>query len=635
MLASETARLVLSYLHELEYAETREKFMSECSGIAELRSLGPKELKYACRVNNRTLTDLLKEYIRYYQKFYMCTEIIHNFVFSLETQIRELAEEISTEDDEDLKFDRPLRILKVIRGLLKKRDSVNKKKCAAETKETSTQTQVEASRISTTSENVFTQTDNVSPRRNGSGPPRSGNGDKAPFFHSNIRIIPNVRSGFVPILPRSPAKRPAPAPLQEGEATTPENQPDKNVKKSKPQQNNSPDDREQSNVAQEFDEIELVDVGKKIATAIPADGVNSTNISAIADKYLDDEDLFYNLLEAYSSLKNPNAENESDEEMNTPVTSPLGPDDLGQGESDEQNLVEPSSMDEGEIEQNIEEPDPENGGDTHVNESKEHKSSEEAKKDAERLDTLAQLVQSTINDVTENYDEDTAPIKIRTESVVSQAQLKEPRGSKRPSKKLERQKDSDGQLNSFQRQLRGIIGKSGAVNHTISDRNPVPQCNPEPVEKNPIMSKFTSLCNEKISLPSEHITEQNSKPKEEEKQASVTEGIKITNLSSNSNPEPLEENLMSKFAFLSNEKMNIPPESEKVSKPKKQASVTGSSDINSKVQIPKVKPSMMKPAKRQRCKKCSACLSEPCGDCAPCRDKPSNGGKGKLKKRCM
>ena len=154
---------------------------------------------------------------------------------------------------------------------------------------------------------------------------------------------------------------------------------DKNVKKSKPKQNNSPDDREQSNNVQEIDEIELVDVGKKIATAITADGVNSTNISAIADKYLDDEDLFYNLLEAYSSLKNPNTENDSDEEMNTPVTSPL-PDDLCQGESGEQNVVEP--VDEGEIEENLEEPSPENVGETDVNKNKELKSTEETKKAA-------------------------------------------------------------------------------------------------------------------------------------------------------------------------------------------------------------------------------------------------------------
>ena len=141
------------------------------------------------------------------------------------------------------------------------------------------------------------------------------------------------------------------------------------------------------------------------------------------------------------------------------------------------------------------------------------------------------------------------------------------------------------------------------------------------------MSKFASLCNEKISNSSEDITKQNSKPKEEEKQASVTESSNVTNGSSKSqlspkcNPEPVDENLvMSKFAFLSKENMNIPPENfiETISKLKKQAPVTEGSNKNPKVQIPKVKPSMIKPAKRQRCKKCSACLSEPCGDCAPC-----------------
>ena len=64
MLKSEIARLVLSYLSESDYGETREKFLSECSSIAELRSLGPKELKNACKINNKSLTDHLKEYIR-------------------------------------------------------------------------------------------------------------------------------------------------------------------------------------------------------------------------------------------------------------------------------------------------------------------------------------------------------------------------------------------------------------------------------------------------------------------------------------------------------------------------------------------------------------------------------------------
>ena len=99
------------------------------------------------------------------------------------------------------------------------------------------------------------------------------------------------------------------------------------------------------------------------------------------------------------------------------------------------------------------------------------------------------------------------------------------------------------------------------------------------MEDNLIMSKFAFLCNEKINSPSEDIIEDttNSKPNEEEKQASV---------------------VMSK-----NDTKNQNSKSTK-----------------------------MKPAKRQRCKKCPACLAEPCGNCPPCRDKVCNGGRGILKK---
>ena len=63
-LPSETGRLVLSYLLDQGYEETRERFMSECGAIAELRDLDREDLEFACKVNNRSLTELLKEYNR-------------------------------------------------------------------------------------------------------------------------------------------------------------------------------------------------------------------------------------------------------------------------------------------------------------------------------------------------------------------------------------------------------------------------------------------------------------------------------------------------------------------------------------------------------------------------------------------
>ena len=486
----------------------------------------------------------------------------------MENQIRKLAEEISTEEDEDLQFDRPLRILKIIRDLLKKRDSVSQKKAVAEMTEASTQTQhVEISRATSLNlqksssvriNNEDTQSVKVLPKRSGSGPPRSSDGDKAPFFHTNIRVIPKVRTGFVPILPRSPAKPAAPAP-------PPEETGSENIKKSKIQEKQM-----QSNEV--FDKIELVDLGKKIATAIPVnlEGVNSTNISAIADKYLDDDDLFNNLLEAYSSF-NPTTEIESDQEMNTPVTSPM-PDDLSHEEISEQNFVEIEHLSEDE------------GEATDSNKNQEPKVTEETKADAERNDTLAQIVQSTISVVTENYEEDTAPLKNEKESLnLNQPKVKEPRVRKRSSKNLKKRKDDDAQLNSFQRQLRGIIDINSSVHHSNSGKDKqVSKPKPQLMEDNFIMSKFTFLCNEKINSLSEDKIEDttNSKLNEEEKQASVD---------------------MSK-----NDTKNQNSKSTK-----------------------------MKPAKRQRCKRCPACLAEPCGNCPPCRDKVCNGGRGILKKGCM
>ena len=40
--------------------------MSECGAIAELRDLDREDLEFACKVNNRSLVELLKEYNRSY-----------------------------------------------------------------------------------------------------------------------------------------------------------------------------------------------------------------------------------------------------------------------------------------------------------------------------------------------------------------------------------------------------------------------------------------------------------------------------------------------------------------------------------------------------------------------------------------
>ena len=63
-LPNEVARLVVSYLLENNYERTREVFMSECPAVAELKSLKPQTLIHNSTVNGRTLTKILKDYMR-------------------------------------------------------------------------------------------------------------------------------------------------------------------------------------------------------------------------------------------------------------------------------------------------------------------------------------------------------------------------------------------------------------------------------------------------------------------------------------------------------------------------------------------------------------------------------------------
>ena len=63
-LPSDLARLVVSYLLENKYEDTREVFMSECPALAELRSLSPPALVHSLTVHGRTLSKILKDYMR-------------------------------------------------------------------------------------------------------------------------------------------------------------------------------------------------------------------------------------------------------------------------------------------------------------------------------------------------------------------------------------------------------------------------------------------------------------------------------------------------------------------------------------------------------------------------------------------
>ena len=63
-LPSEVARLVVSYLLENKYDGTRDVFMSERPALAELRSLSPPALVHSLTVHGRTLSKILKDYMR-------------------------------------------------------------------------------------------------------------------------------------------------------------------------------------------------------------------------------------------------------------------------------------------------------------------------------------------------------------------------------------------------------------------------------------------------------------------------------------------------------------------------------------------------------------------------------------------
>ena len=63
-LPSEVARLVVSYLLENKYDGTREVFMSECPALAELRPLTPQALAPNTTIDGRTLSKILKDYMR-------------------------------------------------------------------------------------------------------------------------------------------------------------------------------------------------------------------------------------------------------------------------------------------------------------------------------------------------------------------------------------------------------------------------------------------------------------------------------------------------------------------------------------------------------------------------------------------
>ena len=63
-LPSDLARLVVSYLLENKYEDTREVFMSECPALAELRSLSPPAMVHSLTVHGRTLSKILKDYMR-------------------------------------------------------------------------------------------------------------------------------------------------------------------------------------------------------------------------------------------------------------------------------------------------------------------------------------------------------------------------------------------------------------------------------------------------------------------------------------------------------------------------------------------------------------------------------------------
>ena len=455
---------------------------------------------------------------------------------------------------------------------------------------------------------------------------------KVPFFHSNIRVVPS-KKGLVPIKPKpgtvrtigvqessqptsteSPTTQTTPTSVTETPGTennfqerlrrqdnahsTPSQLRERD-RKGKPKKNPQPQTDEE--FLNDLLDTDLKHLGNKIAATIPKN-VDTKNISDIADKYLDNDELFNDLLEVYKGF-NPDTELESDDSrVNTPVTSPLPDKDLVDNHAGADSDVEDNNaMEIVEIPDAIEGEAAEAATDNTkgFDASLSTTNIEVPEVESNNMDTLAQLVQDTINVVTEGYN--VSPVGKRSKR-------KKTTVRKRTTKKLK--KDSPANVQSFQRQLKGILHQD-KINDTQqvdnSSKSETEQAasflnggNGDKKEENTIFSKFALLCQENLGDFKDDLDN-----------------------------DPVVSSVANQLDAENNENCDV--KSDQVVT----ENLIDYNVVHDDEMVVEVLEGKSSKSKRQRCKTCTACLAQPCGVCAPCKDKVKNGGRGKLKKGCI
>ena len=107
-------------------------------------------------------------------------------------------------------------------------------------------------------------------------------------------------------------------------------------------------------------------------------------------------------------------------------------------------------------------------------------------------------------------------------------------------------------------------------------------------------------------------------------------------------PPKKEDNNFGMIKLFSNEKLNVSVE--RMNPPQgKVSSECGNNPKEMEKPIPVMENSKLSElstgravrARFYRCRVCAGCRAQPCGACAPCRDKKVNGGRGKMHKPCV
>lgn len=455
-----------------------------------------------------------------------------------------------------------------------------------------------------------------------------------PFFHSNIRVLP--RQGFVPILPKPgsvPVGPPIPVskkkkgnlkksstagcslisgtPVSEnnfqsrllaGEnshSTPSQGVKVKDSRKLKPKKNKDSDE--------EFLN-ELLGIGDKIASLIPKN-ITAQNISDIADKGLDNPGLMETLLNVLEDLGDAE-ESEDDSRVNTPVTSPLP--DFDSRENISTDLNEPDNS--GENQDNLVEVEASQGFDAELSVTAVENPEEPAMTEnvpSSSIDTLAMIVNNTINTVTEPYISPSNPNQAPSQSTKTRKRKASPRHKDNPKKirpyenvgdleqspaEISNRKSASPPLNinKFRMQFKSVLGQT--MESAPRETGPV-------IADNPVLARLAQMTRQTFDRNLEII-----EVKEEED----------SDLTREASEAILEESEVKEEEI---HITDILPEMDVV--------------VNDQL-VEQMFPSAPKGHRKKgpRCKQCPGCTRPDCGQCKNCKDKIKFGGDGHLKQAC-